>query len=76
MADWDKTGTGNVTHNANVFAAELTKQIAYKAAGNNQASVKAADIAYHRAVLASARAQGIGFAVNMQALVELGTGGV
>ena len=38
-------------------------------------AIKSGDIAYHRAVMASAKANGVGFACNVQALVELGTGG-
>ncbi|OAF17856.1 hypothetical protein [Bradyrhizobium neotropicale] len=67
--------SGNRTHDNNVYSAEVTQQAAYKAA-SSQAAVKAADIAFHRAVKASAKANGIGFDCNTQALVELGTGGV
>ncbi|WP_439409767.1 hypothetical protein ACNJX9_17835 [Bradyrhizobium sp. DASA03076] len=66
--------SGNRTHDNNVFLAEMTQQAAYKTAGN-QAAIKAADIAYHRAVKASAKANSIGFECNTSALRELGTGG-
>jgi hypothetical protein len=74
MADNDITHQGNAHYQA-VIAAQVAKHAAYKAANGSQSSVKSADIAYHRAVLSSARANGVGFAVNMQALRELGTNG-
>ena len=66
--------SGNRIHDSNVYVAEQALQAGYKV--GTAAAVKAADIAYHRAVIASAKANGIGFACNVQALIELGTGGV
>lgn len=74
VPDNDITHQGNA-HNAAVLTAQAAKQVAYKAAGNNQASVKQADIAFHRAVIVSAKANGVGFGVNVQALYELGQNG-
>jgi hypothetical protein len=73
MADWDHTGTGSVAHNNAVIAAHATRQAAYKSAGSSPALVRAADLAFHRAVLASAKAQGLTAAatVSMEAIWEL-----
>jgi hypothetical protein len=74
MSDNDITHQGNA-HYIAVIAAHGVREAAYKAANGSQSAVKTADIAYHRAVLASAKANGVGFAVNTQALRELGTNG-
>jgi hypothetical protein len=72
MSDTDITHQGNA-HYIAVIAAHNVRQAAYKIGGAS--TVKAADIAFHRAVMASAKANGVGFSVNMQALRELGTNG-
>jgi hypothetical protein len=74
MADLDITHQGNA-HYIAVIAAHSAKQVAYKAGNGSASAIKTADITFHRAVVASAKANGVGFAVNMQALRELGTGG-
>jgi len=43
--------TGNFTHDANCAAAEMTCQVAVAAAGNNQAAVTAAEIAFYCVML-------------------------
>jgi hypothetical protein len=48
----------NSAHRAAIAAAEGTKQTAISAAGNNQASVNAATLAYARTCLKSAVANG------------------
>jgi hypothetical protein len=52
------TTNAQAAHHASVNAAENARQVA-KAATNNAAGHKAADIIYYRAVLASARANGV-----------------
>jgi hypothetical protein len=47
--------TGVTAHDAACNAAELTRQVAV-AAASTQAAVTAADLAYHRACVASSRA--------------------
>ena len=76
MADWDRTGTGKFAHEANVLAADITLQNDLKAAGNSQSATNTAYIKYHRALIVSKKANGVGFACNTQALFELGTGGI
>ena len=51
--------TGNKIHDDNCLAAEMTRQVAVAAAGNNQAAVTAADIAFYKTVRDSARANGL-----------------
>ncbi|WFU37749.1 hypothetical protein QA640_25140 [Bradyrhizobium sp. CB82] len=75
MADWDRTGTGNASHNATQYAAELTRQIAIKNAAGSQSAVKAADVAFARSMLQSCRQNNIQPGVYVQMLVELGFGG-
>jgi hypothetical protein len=65
----------NSTHLANLRAAELTRQIAYAAAGGSQSAITAADIAFYRSARASAIANNCGVAQFVDALRELGTGG-
>jgi hypothetical protein len=67
--------SNNLTHNANVLAAELARQnatsnITMNAAG--QAAFNAAEIVYHRAVIASAKANGCGVEASLGALKVLG----
>jgi hypothetical protein len=69
--------TGVRTHDLAVAAAEAVRQTAVAAAGNNQASVTAAEIVFYRAVLASCKTNnnGAGAEAAVTALKQLGTGG-
>jgi hypothetical protein len=69
--------TGNATHDATVTAAEGVRQTAVAAAAGNQASVRTADIAFHRSVVTSciANNSSSGLQPSMQALRELGVTG-
>jgi len=67
--------SGNKSHDDTVNAAEGTRQVAVAAAAT-QAAVNAAEITFHRAALASAKANGIGIEPIIAALRQLGTGGV
>jgi hypothetical protein len=69
------TSSGNKTHDANVLAAEVSRQNAI-APSSSRATVRSADLAYHRAVVASAKANGISPGQAITALFELGAGGV
>ena len=62
------------THESACYVALNTWQQAVTP-GVSQATVKAADIAYYRAVIASCKARGIEYGTFRQALVELGQGG-
>jgi hypothetical protein len=70
----------NLTHNAAVLAAEVVRQNAVASATTDAAGaliVKNAEITYHRAVVASAKANlsaGVGAAASLAALRELGVG--
>lgn len=64
--------SAKTAHNATVAIAEGTRQSAVAAAGNNQASVTAAEITFYRAALASALANGCGTAAFQSALMALG----
>jgi hypothetical protein len=65
----------NATHRANLLAAEQTRSIAYAAAGGSQSAIKAADIAFARAALSSAKANGCGMSQWQDMLRELGVTG-
>jgi hypothetical protein len=65
----------NPTHRANLLAAENTRNAAYAAASGNQASIKAADIAYARSALSSAKANNCGISQWQDMLRELGVTG-
>jgi hypothetical protein len=67
--------TENRQHNSNLAAAELARQVA-SAPGATAAQIKAADIAYHRAALASALKNGCGVEPFLVALRDLGVGGL
>jgi hypothetical protein len=69
------TRTGNATHDNNMTAAEGVRQVAVVGA-TTQAAMRAADIAFHRTGLASAKANGIQPGQFIAALLELGTGGI
>jgi hypothetical protein len=71
--------SNNLVHNANCIAAEGVRQnavagVTMNAAG--QATIIAAEIAYHRSVIASAKTNNCGVEASMSALKLLGTGGV
>jgi len=65
----------NAQHRANLLAAEQTRAIAYAAAGNSQAAIKAADVAFAKSALASAKANGCGVEQWQTMLKELGLTG-
>jgi hypothetical protein len=69
------TKIGNTVHDANMTAAENTRQVAL-AGTPTAAAVRNADIAFHRTGRASAIANGISPAQFVAALMELGTGGI
>jgi len=66
--------TGVAAHDAVCNAAELVRQNEIAAAGNNQSQAIAADIKFHRAVIALARSNNMyaDVAVANQALRSLG----
>jgi ferritin-like metal-binding protein YciE len=68
--------SGNQTHDDAVAASEGSRQSAVKASGASQATVKAAEIAHYRTLIASAKANGQPYQQFVEALMELGTGGV
>jgi hypothetical protein len=73
--------TGVVAHDNACLAAEVTRQAAVQGLTTGpsaQASYNAAEIAYHRAVIASCKANlsNVGLEASMSALRNLGTGGV
>lgn len=70
------TPTGIPAHDNACIKAAGAHQAAMAAGGNISASAaKAADLAFHRTCLASAKANSVQPGVFMQALFELGTGG-
>jgi hypothetical protein len=64
--------TGKATHDAAVDAAESTRQSTARASGRTRSTVRNAEIAYYRACLASAKANGVEQGVFIGALWELG----
>lgn len=66
----------NRVHNDTCNLSEGTRQGACAAAAGNQATVKAAEIIFYRACLASALANGVQSGAFVRALQDLGTGGV
>lgn len=64
--------SGNVTHDTEVRRVEGNRQSAIRAASVTQAQVVTAEIAYYRAVLASAITLGANQAVAIHALWTLG----
>jgi hypothetical protein len=67
--------SANATHNANCLAAEVVRQAAVAAAAQSpagQAAVNNAEIQFHRAVIASAKANGCGVEASLSALMTLG----
>lgn len=67
--------SGKKNHDDTVNHAESVRQSAVGAAGVSQATARTADIAFYRAAVASAVAQGVSPAQFITALRELGTGG-
>jgi hypothetical protein len=67
----------NFTHNVTVTKAEGVRQQAIVGAAGNVASIRTAEIAFHRAVVSSciANNNGAGLQPAMQALRELGVTG-
>jgi ferritin-like metal-binding protein YciE len=61
----------NALHNANCLAAEVVRQSALSGSPT-QAAVNAAEIAYYRSVIASARANNCGVEASLSALIALG----
>jgi hypothetical protein len=66
--------SGNKNHDDAVNAAEGARQVAVAAAAT-QAAVASAEVAFYRAALASAKANGVGIEPFVAALRSLGTGG-
>lgn len=64
--------TYNLTHDTEVKRVEGNRQSAIRAANATQAQVVTAEIAYYRAVLASAKALGTNQADALHALWQLG----
>jgi hypothetical protein len=70
--------SGNLVHDAACLAAKVLRQAAIQNLTTGpaaQASYNAAEIAYHRAVVASAKANNCGAEASISALKLLGTGG-
>jgi hypothetical protein len=67
------TQTGKVTHDSTCNQSEGARQVAVAAAGNNQATVRAAEITHYRNVVASSKANNNGsdIAQALTALREL-----
>jgi len=65
----------NKIHQAACAIAESNRQAAVFAANGSPAAVKAADIAFYRAVIVSAKANNLPFINFSQALFFLGTDG-
>jgi hypothetical protein len=68
------TQTGKVVHDSTCNLSEGARQVAIAAAGNNQATVRAAEIAHYRNVVASSKANNNSsdIAQALTALRELG----
>jgi hypothetical protein len=64
--------TGNKTHDDACLAAEMIRQVAVAAGGNNQTAVTAAEVQYYKTVRDSAFNNGLPHADFMQALRNLG----
>jgi hypothetical protein len=76
MSSPNPRNSGNQAHDDTVAASESGRQSAVKASGASQATVKAAEISHYRACIASAKANGQPYQQFVEALMELGTGGV
>ena len=62
----------NMTHQANIARSEMIRQVSVAAAGNNQASVRTAELLHARTCLASAIANKCGVSQWTSMLQELG----
>jgi len=62
----------NLAHQANIARSEMLRQVAVSAAGNNQASVRSAELTHARTCLASAIANKCGTSQWTAMLQELG----
>jgi hypothetical protein len=65
--------TGNVTHDNNIYLAEMARQVA-NAGMPTQATARSNDIADYRARVTSGRANNCDITVALTALRELGVG--
>jgi hypothetical protein len=65
----------NKVHEASCATAESNRQAVIAAAGSSAAAVKAADVAFYRAVIASCKTNSLPFSNFTYALIDLGTGG-
>jgi hypothetical protein len=70
------TKSGNRVHDDACNLSEMTRQSAVASQTGNQANIKAAEIIFYRACLASALANGLQSGAFVRALQDLGTGGV
>jgi hypothetical protein len=62
----------NSTHKGNVQVAESTRQAAVTAAGSSASQALAAELAFYRAVIASAKTNGVPASTYQDALRSLG----
>jgi hypothetical protein len=65
----------NKAHESACSIAESNRQAAMAAAGSSAAAVRAADVAFYRAVIASCKTNSLPFSNFTYALIDLGTGG-
>jgi hypothetical protein len=65
----------NKAHEIVCSTAESNRQAAVAAAGSSAAAVRAADVAFYRAVIASCKTNSLPFSNFTYALIDLGTGG-
>jgi hypothetical protein len=65
----------NKIHERACSIAESNRQAAVAAAGSSAAALKAADVAFYRAVIASCKTNNLPFSNFTYALIGLGTGG-
>jgi len=65
----------NKIHEKACTIAESNRQAVVNAAGSSAAAVKAADVAFYRAVIASCKTNSLPFSNFTYALIDLGTGG-
>jgi hypothetical protein len=68
--------SGNRVHDDQMSAAESVRQGVVRAPGVSHATVRTAEIAFYRAAISSAMANGLPHAQFGAALRDLGTGGV
>jgi hypothetical protein len=70
------TKSGNKTHDDSCNLSEMTRQSAVTAATGNQISIRAAEVTFYRACLASAVANGVQAGAFVRALMDLRADGV